>query len=70
MANLKFTNSKGKSLLSVAAIVMCAMTAMGQNAADICRPGPHLDTENLSRKEGDDHRTQFNCARNQEIQTP
>jgi hypothetical protein len=38
MANLKYTSSKGTSLLSVAAIVLCAMAAMAQNATDICRP--------------------------------
>lgn len=40
MANLKFTNSKGTSLRSVAAFVMYAMTAMAQNATDVCRPAP------------------------------
>jgi Family of unknown function (DUF6130) len=40
MANLKYTSSKGTSLLSVAAIVLYAMTAMAQNATDICRPAP------------------------------
>ena len=40
MANLKYTSSKGMSLLSVAAIVLCAMTAFAQNAKDICRPAP------------------------------
>ena len=40
MANLKHRNSKGTSLLSVAAIVLYAMTAMAQNATDICRPAP------------------------------
>ena len=38
MANLKYTSLKGTSLLSVAAIVLYAMTAMAQNATDICRP--------------------------------
>ena len=33
-----YKSSKGTSLLSVAAIVLCAMTAMAQNATDICRP--------------------------------
>ncbi len=32
MADLKYTKSKGTSLLSVAAIVLYAMTAMAQNA--------------------------------------
>jgi len=40
MANLKCTSLKGTSLLSVAAIVLYAMTAMAQNATDICRPAP------------------------------
>ena len=34
------TSSKGTALLSVAAIVLYAMTAMAQNATDICRPAP------------------------------
>jgi Family of unknown function (DUF6130) len=38
MANLKYKSSKGTSLLSVAAIVLYAMTAAAQNATDICRP--------------------------------
>ncbi len=33
----KHTSSKGTSLLSVAAIVLCAMNAMAQNATDKCR---------------------------------
>jgi hypothetical protein len=33
----KYTRSKGTSLLSVAAIVLCAMNAMAQNATDKCR---------------------------------
>jgi len=37
MANLKFTSSKSTSLLSVAAIVLYAMTAMAQNPTDTCR---------------------------------
>ena len=40
MANLKYTSSKGTSLLSVAAIVLCAMTAVAQSATDKCRPAP------------------------------
>jgi len=38
MANLKNTGSKGTFLLSVAAIVLCATTAMAQSARDKCRP--------------------------------
>lgn len=38
MANL--TSSQGASLLSVAAIVLCAMTAVAQSAKDSCRPAP------------------------------
>ena len=38
MANVKYESSKGTSLLWVAAIVLCATTAMAQNAKDICRP--------------------------------
>jgi hypothetical protein len=37
MADLKYPNSKGISLLSVAAIVLFAMTAVAQNATDKCR---------------------------------
>ena len=40
MADLKYTSSKATSLLSVAAIVLCAATAMAQNATDRCRPAP------------------------------
>jgi len=40
MANLKYTNSKGTSLLSVAAIVLYAMTAVAQGARDNCGPAP------------------------------
>ena len=40
MANLKCTSLKVTSLLSVAAIVLCSVTAMAQNATDICRPAP------------------------------
>jgi Cytochrome P460 len=40
MANLKYTSLKVTSLLSVAAIVLCSVTAMAQNATDICRPAP------------------------------
>ena len=38
MANPKYASSKGTSLLSVAAIVLCAMTAVAQSASDKCRP--------------------------------
>jgi hypothetical protein len=38
MANLKYTSLIGTSLLSVAAIVLCAMTAVAQSARDKCRP--------------------------------
>ena len=38
MANPKYTGSKGTSLLSVTAIVLCAMTAVAQSASDKCRP--------------------------------
>ena len=38
MANLKHTSLKGTSLLSVAAIVLYAMTAVAQSAKDSCRP--------------------------------
>jgi hypothetical protein len=40
MANLKYPSSKGTSLLSVAAIVLCATTAVAQSASDKCRPAP------------------------------
>ena len=40
MANLKTSSSKGASLLSVAAIVLCAMTAVAQNATENCGPAP------------------------------
>lgn len=36
MANLKSSSSKGTSLLSVAAIVLCATTASAQSARDAC----------------------------------
>jgi hypothetical protein len=38
MANLKYTSLKVTSPLSVAAIVLCSVSAMAQNATDICRP--------------------------------
>ena len=40
MANLKYASSKGTCLLSVAAIVLYAMTAVAQSATDSCRPAP------------------------------
>ena len=40
MANSKHTSSKGRLLLSVAAIVLCAMTASAQSAKDTCGPTP------------------------------
>jgi hypothetical protein len=48
MANLTYTSSKGTSLLSVAAIVLYAMTAMAQNATDICRPAPVIPLASAS----------------------
>jgi hypothetical protein len=38
MANLKHTTLKGTSLLSFAAIVLCAVIAVAQNPTDSCRP--------------------------------
>ena len=38
MVFLKCTSSKGSLLLAVAAIGLCATTAVGQSARDICRP--------------------------------
>jgi len=38
MANPKYASSKGAFLLSVAAIVLYAMTAVAQSAKDSCRP--------------------------------
>ena len=40
MADPKYTSSKSTSLLSVAAIMLFAMTAMAQNPTDKCRPAP------------------------------
>ena len=40
MAILKCTNSKGSLLLAVAAIGLCATTAVAQSARDNCRPAP------------------------------
>jgi Family of unknown function (DUF6130) len=48
MVNLKYTSSKGTSLLSVAAIVLCAMTASAQSAKDTCGPTPVIP---LTREE-------------------
>jgi hypothetical protein len=48
MAKLKYTGSKGASLLSVAAIVMYAMTAFAQSAKDTCGPVPVIP---LTREE-------------------
>jgi hypothetical protein len=38
MANLIYTSSIGRSLLSVAVILLCAMTAVAQSATNKCRP--------------------------------
>ena len=38
MPNLKYTTSKGMSLLLVAVFVLCARTAVAQSATDNCRP--------------------------------
>ena len=38
MADLKYTGSKGMSLLAAAALVLCAMTAFAQSAKDNCGP--------------------------------
>jgi hypothetical protein len=46
MANLKNTGSKGASVLSVAAIVLCAMTAVAQSARDKCRPASVIPVAN------------------------
>ena len=40
MENLKYMSSKGASLLSLAFIVLCAMTAVAQNPTDNCRLAP------------------------------
>ena len=40
MENPKYASPKGMSLLSVAAIVLCATTAVAQSARDNCRPAP------------------------------
>jgi hypothetical protein len=46
VAHLKCTSSKRASLLSVAAIVLCATTAAAQNATDVCRPAPVIPLTN------------------------
>ena len=48
MANLKYTSSKGTSLLSVAAIVLYAMTAVAKGARDNCRPAPVIPLASAS----------------------
>jgi uncharacterized protein DUF6130 len=48
MANLKYTRLKGTSLLSVAAIMLYALTAVAQNATDICRPAPVIPLASAS----------------------
>jgi uncharacterized protein DUF6130 len=40
MPHLKYTTLKSASLLSVAAIMLCARTAVAQSATDNCRPAP------------------------------
>src|SRR5712692_7032822 len=46
MANRKYTRSIGTSLLLVAAIVLCAMTAGAQSAGDKCRLAPVIPLAN------------------------
>ena len=46
MANLRYTNSNARSLLSFAVIVLCAMTAMAQSATDKCRPASVIPLAN------------------------
>jgi hypothetical protein len=46
MANLKYRKLKGTSLLLVAAIGLCAMTAGAQSARDRCRPAPVIPLSN------------------------
>jgi len=48
MANLKYPSSKGTSLLAVAAIVLCATTAVAQSTGNRCRPAPVIP---LAREE-------------------
>ena len=40
MPDLNYTSSRGTSLLSVAAILLYATTAVAQSATDNCRPAP------------------------------
>jgi len=40
MANLKYTSSKATYLLSLAAVVLYAMTAVAQSTSDVCGPTP------------------------------
>ena len=46
MANLKYTSSIGTSLLSVAVIVLCAITAVAQSATNKCRPASVIPLAN------------------------
>ena len=46
MAKLKDTTSKGMFLLSVAAIVLYATTALAQSAKDTCGPSPVISLTN------------------------
>src|SRR6185503_11448156 len=46
MANPSYAYLKGMSLLSVAAIVLCAMTAVAQSARDKCRPASVIPLAN------------------------
>ena len=46
MANPKNIGSKGASVLSVAAIVLCSMTAVAQSARDKCRPASVIPVAN------------------------
>ena len=46
MANLKYISSIGASLLSVAVIVLCAMTAVAQSATNKCRPASVIPLAN------------------------
>ena len=48
MADLKYTKSKGTSLLSVAAIMLYAMTAVAQSARDNCRLAPVIPLASAS----------------------
>jgi len=42
MAKLKYARSRGTSLVLVAAVVICAMTAFAQSAKDACGPTPAI----------------------------